>query len=354
MLQLFRAGLKTSDIDIQADDLTLPPYYPNTPTVRQDMARHYQNIAAMDGIVGDILDKLKKDGLLENTIVIWTTDHGDGLPRAKRELYDSGIKVPMLIHWPEAFRPKGVEAGTINERMISFVDLAPTILALAKAPIPNYVQGRDFVNNTLKRSYIFASRDRIDEINDRQRAVRSNRFKYIKSWYPDQPGGHHLAFRGNIPMMEELWELKANNALNASQLLWFEAPGTERLFDIQNDPFELKDLSQDTAYLEDLLSMRKAMNDWLSSIEDWSEVPENEMVASFCPNGVIEQTPAPKITKKGNTIQIFSQYGASVGFQIDEGKWQIYTQPFKIKQGQTVKAKAVRYGWKESEIEELF
>lgn len=348
MLQLFRSGLQKSDIDFSLDEVAIPPYYPNTPTVRQDIVRHYQNIAVMDAIVGDVMDKLKKDGLLESTIVIWTTDHGDGLPRAKRELYDSGIKVPMVIYWPKAFRPEGLKEGMVDEQLISFVDLAPTLLSLAKTPIPNYIHGRDFVTDTLQRSHIFASRDRIDEVNDRQRAVRSQRFKYIKSWYPNQAGGHRLAFRDNIPMMEELWQLKAENKLNENQLLWFEAPGEERLFDIQNDPFELKDISQDTAYSEDLIEMRQALNGWLSSIEDWSEVSENEMVNRFFPNGETRQTPVPKISQEDNLILISALHNASIGYQIDEGRWQIYRQSFEIKEGQSVQAKAIRYGWEES------
>lgn len=350
LLQVFRAGLKKSDIDFSPNEIALPPYYPNTSTVRQDIVRHYQNIAAMDGIVGDVMNKLKKDGLLESTIVIWTTDHGDGLPRAKRELYDSGIKVPMVIYWPEAFRPQDVQAGMVDERMISFVDLAPTILSLAKTPIPNYIHGRNFIKDILHRTHIFAARDRIDEVKDRQRAVRNHRFKYIKSWYPNQAGGHQLAFRDNIPMMKEFWKLKGENRLNEEQLLWFEAPGEERLFDVQNDPYELEDISQDTVYSEVLIEMRQVLNDWLSSVDDWSELAESEMVNRFRPNGTAEQTPIPIISEAEGIIKISAPHNASIGYQIDDSKWQVYTQPFQIIEGQSVRAKAVRYGWEESEV----
>lgn len=353
MIQIFRAGLDKSDIEIPLDQIQLPPYYSNTTTVRKDIARHYQNINAMDGIVGDVMDKLKQDGLLENTIVIWTTDHGDCLPRAKRELYDSGIKVPMVIYWPDKYRPKDVQPGTIDERMISFVDFAPTFLSLAQASIPDYIHGRDFVNDTVTRSFIYAARDRIDEVKDRQRAIRDQRFKYIRSWYPAQEGGHRLAFRDNLPMMEEFWQLKAENKLNKDQLIWFEDPGEERLFDIQNDPFELNDLSKDSSYVEDLIRMRKGLNDWLAFVEDWSEVVENEMVTRFQPNGITEKTAAPEITKVGELLQITAQDAASIGYQIDGGKWEIYTKPISLKENQTLKAKAVRYGWEESEIQTL-
>lgn len=148
-----------------------------TPHLDAFMVRHYNNIAYMDGEVGEILKQLEADGLADSTIVIWTTDHGDGLPRAKRELYDSGIKVPMIIRWPQAFRPEGVEPGAVDERLFSFVDLAPTILSLAGVQVPAYIQGRNFVAmDATSREYVYASRDRIDEMMDRQRAVRDTRW----------------------------------------------------------------------------------------------------------------------------------------------------------------------------------
>ncbi len=113
----------------------------------------------------------------------------------------------------------------------------------------------------------------------------------------------------------------------------------------------MNDLSQDTAYSEELIEMRQVLNDWLSSIEDWSELPENEMVKRFIPKGDKEQTPKPTIKMEGKYIRIDATQNASIGYQIDDGKWSLYTQPFKIPVGQSVKAKAIRYGWEESEVE---
>ncbi len=336
-------------IKMDSDKIILPPYYPNTPTVRKDIARHYENISIMDALVGDILERLEKDDLLKNTIVIWTTDHGDGLPRAKRELYDSGIKVPMMIYYPPAFRPEGVVEGTIDKRIISFVDLAPTVLSFTQIKIPSYIQGRNFIKDST-RQYIFASRDRIDEIQDRQRAVRNHRYKYIKSWYPQQEGGHPLAFRDNLDIMQELWSLKANNELNETQLNWFQAPGAERLYDTQNDPYELTDISQDTAYAEVLMEMRGALKEWLTNIEDWSEMPESEMVNQFQPNGKTPITPKPTMVIKDGLVEIKTENGASIGYKIDKGIWQLYHRPFKINNFKSIQAKAVRYGWEESEM----
>ena len=353
ILQVVRkiSGVQKKVVTINPEEVKLPPYYPNTPIIRKDIARHYENVAVMDALVGDIFNKLEQDNLLESTIIIWTTDHGDGLPRAKRELYDSGIKVPMVIYYPAAFRPEGLDEGTVDEQLISFIDFAPTFLALAKAPQPTYLQGQNFLaKDTINRSYIFASRDRIDEINDRQRAVRNDHFKYIKSWYTDQPGGHSLDFRDNMEMMKELWRMKEANQLNAKQLLWFQSPTKERLFDIQNDPFELHDISTDTAYADDLKTMQRAMDKWLSNIEDWSNEPEEVMVNRFQPNGVTEKTPTPEIKEINELLEIKAIEGASIGYQIAEGRWQLYKKPISMKDFKTINIKAVRYGWEESEV----
>ncbi|MEH6584196.1 MAG: sulfatase [Halioglobus sp.] len=330
-------------------DVVIPPYYPDTPTVRADIARHYNNIAVMDQQVGEILAQLEADGLADSTIVIWTTDHGDGLPRGKRDLFDLGIKVPMVIRWPEAYRPEGVAANGIDERLVSFVDFAPTILKLAGVSSPANLQGRDFVNDD-PREYIYASRDRIDEVPDRQRAVRDDRYKYIRSWHPEQPGGHHLVYRDSMDMMLELWEMLEAGELDAAQRQWFEAPGEERLFDLQADPFELNNLAADPVYNDTLLRMRAALASWQGSIEDWSEQSEADMVAEFNPGGDVPVTAMPTVSFENGRLHLESATeGASMGYQINGGVWRVYSAPVKVTSGSEVLAKAVRYGWEESD-----
>jgi N-sulfoglucosamine sulfohydrolase len=332
----------------------IPPYYPDTPIVRNDMARHYNNIAVMDRQVGEILAQLEADGLDDSTIVIWTTDHGDGLPRAKRELFDSGIKVPMIIRWPEAYRPPGVAASGIDPRLISFVDLAPTLLQLAGVNLPSYLQGRDFIKGA-PREYVYASRDRIDEVTDRQRAVRDGRYKYILSWYPQQPGGHHLAFRDNMDMMLELWSMLEAGELNAVQRQWFEAPGEERLFDLVSDPHELNNLADELAYKVQLQRMRNALAAWQARVDDWSEDSEADMVARFRPHGSVPRTAAPEwIFSKDRVLLSSASEGASIGYRIDGGQWRLYTGPVNLNRGSELEARAVRYGWEESETVELW
>jgi arylsulfatase A-like enzyme len=301
--------------------------------------------------VGRILDRLEADGLADSTIVVWTTDHGDGLPRSKRDLYDSGIKVPMVIRWPEAFRPEGVEPGSVDSRLVSFVDLAPTLLDLAGVEAPAYSQGRSFASTGDEiRDYVFASKDRIDEFNDRERAVRDHRYKYIRSWTPSQPNGHRSAFRDNMEMMRELWVLHEAGQLNPTQEIWFLPTGKERLYDTQADPFEIRNLVDDPAHHAALQRMREAYADFYARVPDWSDQPEAKMAADMWPGGHQPETAAPQFLPAGQKVKIVSDtQGASLRYRIDDGPWKIYTQPISVPEGASLKAQAVRYGYRASQ-----
>ena len=357
-MQLVRAwqyGLDDGEGDTSPAEVTLPPYYPDTPTVRADLARHYNNIQRMDAHVGRILAALEADGLSDSTIVVWTTDHGDGLPRAKRELYDSGVRVPMIIRWPQALRPEKLAPGDVDPRLVSFVDIAPTLLAWAGIPPPTALPGRDFTDASSRpRRYVYASRDRIDEVVDRQRAVRDERFKYIRSWHPAVPGGHRLAFRDNLEMMQELHALQERGELTPDAMRWFEPPGRERLYDIRRDPHELRDLSAEPAFTADLERMRSALDQWLARTRDWSEVPEAEMASRFWPSGEQPQTPAPSIEVTGDRIALRSETpGASLGYRLGDGPWRLYTGALPRPRGTEIEARAQRYGWAPSPITRL-
>lgn len=348
-------GHRVVDGPVTPDQVNLEPYYPDTATVRADIARHYNNITQMDSQVGEVLKRLKSDGLLEKTIVIWTTDHGDGLPRAKRDIYDSGIKVPLIIRWPEQYRPEGMVPGSLDHQLISLIDLAPTILSLAGTNIPGYIQGRSISTAAEdSREYIYASRDRMDGTYDRRRAVRDHRFKYIRNWYPDLPTGHHLNYRSNQDMLIEMTAMFENNQLSPEQQLWFLPTGPEQLFDLDNDPHELNNVSTDPAYANDLARMRLALDDWQSRVADWSEEHENKMVERFMPEGEQLVTAAPTISFVEGRVVITSQTkGASLGYRIDGGFWQLYSEPVELGVDSSIEAKAVRYGWEESGVVEL-
>ena len=358
LTQVFMGMLHTvmhwgTEKKVRPEQVSVPPYYPDTTTIRRDIAQQYNNSITMDRLVGEVLQQLEDDGLAESTIVIWTTDHGDGLPRAKRELYDSGIKVPMVIRWPEKFRPEGVAAGDVDERLISFVDIAPTILTMAGVEVPDFVQGRQFLTGEKRdpRKYVYAAADRMDEARDRQRAVRDAQFKYIRNDFTDRPGAKHLAFRDNLDSMRELWKLHATGMLDEVQSQWFENHPPEELYDTLGDPYEITNLARDPLYAGVLIRMRGALENWQERVIDFGAIPESELAATNWPNGERPTTAAPIFTTlpDGRTITVTaSTPGASIGYRINGGQWMLYSGPIYLPPGSELSAKAVRYGWAES------
>lgn len=340
---------------VQPEEVDVPPYYPDTPIVRKDIARLYNNLITVDRQIGDVLSKLEKAGLADNTIVIWTTDHGDGLPRAKRELFDSGIQVPMIVRWPEKYRPSHIEPGSIDKRMVSLVDLAPTILSLAGVSLPEFLHGTPFAGDTstLKREYVFAARDRIGEFPDRQRAVRDSRYKYIRS-YNLQAGGFHLAYRDGLDIMQELWRMLASDELNDVQKQWFMKRPAEMLFDTVNDPYEINNLADNPVHAADLSRLRDAYTSHRQRVPDLSDEQESDMAARFWPGGIEPVTVSPNLTLIDDLLTVSSSTaGASLGYRLNDSDWRIYVDPIQLRPGDKVQAKAVRYGWAESDSIEL-
>ncbi len=323
-------------------DVRLPPYYPDLPAVRRDLARHYDNIHAMDARVGRILAALAEDGLERNTIIIWTSDHGDGLPRAKRELYDSGIRVPMIVLQP------GEKVPDINHNLVSFVDLAPSILELAGIEPPPYLHGQSIFSGP-SRTYIYASRDRIDEIPDRQRAVRGPRFKFIRSWHPELPGGHELAYRDNLDMVRAWRTANERGELNPVQQRWFRPAGREQLYDLVLDPFETNNLAAAESHDGVRKRMAAALDAFLARVGDTSAVDEAVMRDRLLDDGVIPTTPPVQFSSEDGALHIVSPIGASIGYRYPgETHWRLYTSPLR---NVAVEARSVRYGWQAGEIQ---
>ena len=325
--------------------VTVPPYYPDEPAVRGHIADHYDNVQVMDAQVGGLLRTLEEQGLTGNTIVVWTTDHGDALPRAKRELYDSGIRVPMIVHWPDGLRPAQFSAGTLDERLISFVDLAPALLAMAGLPAETFHQGRDpFAAGTPARRYVYASRDRMDEQRDRVRAVRDERFKYLRFFDPGTPGAVHLAYRDQGRIMQRLWHHLATGTLNEAQRQWFEPRPREALFDLASDPWELVNLAEDPDHLPVLTRLRMAYAEWRLRIPDLADLPEAELAERFWPGGSQPVTADPWFEPMPEgRLAVRATPGAAI--EVDTGNgWRPYTGPLPVSPDRPVRARAVRYG----------
>lgn len=332
--------------------IKVPPIYPDTKTVRQDMARNYTNIIRMDEMVGKVLKELEEDGLLDKTIIFFYSDHGSGLPFYKRELYDRGLRVPLIVRYPDK-----AMAGTWNDELISFVDMAPTLLSLADIGIPSHMQGQAFLGKqkaNLPRSYIYAARDRMDSEYDIVRAVKDKRFKYIRNYQPQKPLMQNIQYRLNIDMMNELLAMEHAGKLNDDQKLWFaKTKPAEELYDTEADPFELHNLAGDPAHKAKLDELREAHEEWERNTIDLGFTPEKEVYLSMWPNGEQPQTKNVTIyfDRKTSTVTLRCEDpGASIVYKIGmtEKRWQLYTGPVAVKEKSEIVGTAIRYGYKQS------
>ena len=253
----------------------LPPYYPDTPKVRQDWASYYDLVSHVDHRVGETLRVLEEKGLLENTVVFFFGDHGRGLPRAKRWVYDSGIRVPLIVRWPGRIEP-----GSVRDDLVSFVDLGATVLALAGVEQPKDMDGHVFLGpKTRARKYVFAARDRMDERFDRIRAVRDARFKYIRNYHPELPYAQRISYMEEMPTMQEWRRLHAEGKLTGPQKLFFaERKPPEELYDTEADPHEVRNLASDPAHRAKLQELRGALDEWIRRTGDLGQVPERELI----------------------------------------------------------------------------
>jgi arylsulfatase A-like enzyme len=351
--------------------IKVPPYYPDTPLVREELARMYDNIADMDGQVSELLRQLEEDGLAENTIVFYWSDHGDGVPRAKRSLYDSGLRVPLMIRVPQRIG-NVPPPGTVSDELVSFVDLAPTVLALAGVDVPAHMQGRVLLGS--KRSppprYVFGARDRMDQEYDMMRSARDAQFLYIRNFSPELPYAGHIIYRNQSAIMQEWLRLQAEGALSGPATLWMRTHRpAEELYDVRKDPHQIDDVAADPAHTETLQRMRTAVDEWMRQIRDQGLINEAEMIQRMWPGGVQPATAQPYILARRTTevperreiiavsapmevvIYVPTQ-GASIGYATEDGaqaQWRLYTGPILVTPGMTLRAKAIRYGYKESD-----
>jgi N-sulfoglucosamine sulfohydrolase len=345
-----------SPIVVDPSKVTLPPYYPDRPLLRQDLARHYDNIAVLDRQVGDLLKQLREDELLKNTIIFFFSDHGDGLPRMKRWVYDSGIQVPLLIRYPDQ-----QQSGTINEELVSFVDFAPSVLSLTGIPIPGHMQGQAFLGSQQQppRKYIYAARDRMDPAPETIRAVRDKRFKYVRNYRTDLPYIGFIPYRDRAAGMKDLLQLIEQQQLGPDQ--WqFSArkKPLEELYDTHHDPHEIHNLAAEPRHLEKLAELRSAHLAWTAQTKDLGHLAETDLIKKLWPPAGIQPTTASPIVswkgsrRKGKPLMISLQCateGASIAYRLSKSsRWLLYNKPFSASGTGTVSTTAIRLGWKPS------
>ncbi len=261
--------------------MPLPPYYPDTPLVRRDMARFYDLVTAMDLQVGDRLRELDEDRLADDTIVFFYSDHGNGMPRHKRAVYDSGILVPLIVRFPEKFHALApAPAGHTVDRLVSFLDFGPTVLSLAGLPIPEAMQGRAMLGPAASDPppYLFSLRDRVDECFEMSRAVRGPRYKYIRNFFPHRPYLQLSDYSEPAATVQELRRLDAAGKLVGPQKLYLRrTKPAEELYDTQTDPYELTNLAESPEHRAILEPMRSALHDWMLRVRDTGLIPEAEL-----------------------------------------------------------------------------
>ena len=260
------------------DSIKVPKLYPDTADVRAAHARLLDIIMVMDTTVGRYLRELKDANLADNTIVIFWSDHGNGFPRAKRWIYDSGTLVPMMARVPKALRAKGQGTpGSVSNQLINLIDLGPTVLNLAGVKVPEHMAGQPFLGDDLPtpREYIHGARDRIDERFDMVRSVRDKRYRYVRNYNTWRPALQYIQYAETSVVRKEMRRLNAAGELHTESAQFLRAPRpAEELYDTQNDPFELHNLAGNSNHADTLSRLQKECDRWQVDVRDAHLVPE--------------------------------------------------------------------------------
>ena len=266
------------ELKVDPNDLSVPPFFPNDSLTRHALAVNYSNLVEMDKQMGEIIDKLKDQGLYENTYIFFYSDHGGPFPRHKRAIYDTGSKVPLVIKFPKRIKVKEKR----NYDFLNFIDFAPTILSIVGLEIPKVYQGIAFLGSKKsknKRNYSYTASDRFDEVTDRIRAVKTKKYKYIRNYDTNKPHALNNSYRTQMALMRHLTALNESNLLSAEQKLWFNVPkNPEEFYDLENDPFELNNLIGEKKYSKEIENLRIQLDNWIDQINDPVNIPENELV----------------------------------------------------------------------------
>ena len=245
------------------EDFQLPPYHPDTPEIRSNWVEYYHKITRMDEQAGDVIRRLEADGLADDTIVFYFSDHGGILPRSKRFCYDSGLHVPLIIRFGKNFQNLAPgPAGSRLDRLVSFIDITPSILGMAGVAVPSYMQGEPFLgpNVAQPRQYTYGFRNRMDETYDMMRTIRDKQFRYVRNYMPHRIYGEHLNYLWLMPATVS-WEreFRAGRCNELQSVFWNEKP-SEELYDELADHYEIHNLAEDPRYENALKRLRQALD----------------------------------------------------------------------------------------------
>ena len=347
---------KNEPITVNKDILKIPAYYPDIPEVRNDIAIKYSNIQEMDRQVGEIISNLEKNDLLDKTIIFFWSDHGGNLLRQKRAVGNSGLKVPLIIRFPDGFR-----SGEVDNRIVSLMDLGPTTMSLLGIKPPSFLDGKAFLGKykTKPRNYAFGSADRFDESTDMQRSVIDGRFVYIKNFMPELPLIYRNKYREQVSMNKKIIQMDRDDELiGDSKYIFMKSKQDEELYDLKFDPYEVDNIANNPDYKDKLIELRNALNTWQYEIDDKGFINESELINEFWPNMIQPITKPVEITVSDNVISLKCETkGASIGYQIGaqigSQNWKLYNKPFDLSSNQKLATRAIKIGYKASTISNI-
>ncbi len=253
-----------------SNDVVLPPYYPRDEVLLEDWAAYLDSVRFTDAMVGEVVERLRSEGELENTVIIFMTDHGISHARGKQFMYEEGLHVPLVISGA------GIPQHETRNDLVEHIDIAATSLALAGIPIPKTMQSRDILAEDYKpRVAVFAARDRCDETVEHLRSVRTQEFKYIRNFLHQRPYLQPNAYKDKKAILVALREAHADGRLNEMQeLILADQRPKEELYDLAADPHEVNNLADDPKYKQTLLEMRQRLENWMEETNDHGRNPE--------------------------------------------------------------------------------
>lgn len=276
--------LREADAPLRHDPerIPIPAYLPKTEEMKHDWALYYDRIEEMDKRVGDLLRELDEAGLADNTIVFYYGDNGGVLGRSKRFMFESGLRIPLIVRFPSKYgdlNPYG-KAGSSTDRFVDFADFAPTVLNLAGVSLPGYFQGKPFLGSQINgdKDVVFGFRGRMDERFDLVRTIRKGRYRYVRNFFPNKPYGQHVQFLWLAKSMQS-WEREYHaGKLNDIQSRFFRPKPTEELYDVEQDPENIRNLADDPSYYRTLDSLRQNTRELLIRLNDVGFIPEGGAV----------------------------------------------------------------------------
>lgn len=275
---------------VAPEDVALPPYHPDTPEIRRDWANYYDQMTEMDAQVGEMLAELEREGLADDTIVFYYSDHGGALPRGKRNIHDSGTLVPLIIRFPERWAHLApADPGEWVDQPVGFVDLPATLFSLCGVEIPEHYEGRAFLGEQQAppREHVFLYRGRMDERYDTVRAIRDPGFRYMRNYSPHRPWGQHYSYPFQVlPSMRAWYAAYEAGECDAVQARYWQTKPAEELYEIADDPFEIRNLAGDPRHAERLDDMRARLRSEIVQTRDTGFIPEG-MLSRLAGDGTV-------------------------------------------------------------------